>query len=99
MCRERGCRNTDTNYDKQTMIAAKRIAADMVAELYAADKQRRKMRLERDKRTRITVGARMSREDAEYYRKAAATTHRSLHQFTKDALMAELERCGMDVPW
>ena len=83
------------DYDQQTMMAARRIAAEMVADLYAADKARRKLRLERDKRTRLTVGARMSREEAEYYRRAAALTHRSLHQMTKDALRAECIRSGV----
>lgn len=53
------------------------------------------MRLERDKRTRITVGARMSREEAEYYRKVATMTSRSLHQMTKDALYAECLKYGV----
>lgn len=71
------------------------MACEMVAELYSAEKARRKMRLERDKRTRITVGARMSREEAEYYRKVAKMTNRSLHQMTKDALYSECLKYGI----
>ena len=79
-------------------LKARRMAAEMVADLYAADKARRKLRLERDKRTRVTVGARMLREEAEIYRKAAKDSYRSLHQFTKDALTAELARVNNQFP-
>lgn len=82
----------------RTQIEARRIAAGMVAELYAADKERRRMRLARDVKSRVTVGARMLREEAQVYRDAAKATHRSLYRFVLDALQAELQR-SKEAPW
>ncbi len=87
------------DHDKQTMIAAKRIAAGMVADLYAADKARRKMRLEQDKKSRLTVGTKMPRWEAEIYRSAARETGRSLNRFVRDAIREEYTRCKGRPPW
>lgn len=48
---------------------------------------------QRDRQRRTLVGARLTREEVEQMKAAAAATNRSLYRFVADALRAELERC------
>ena len=52
------------------------------------------IRYENDLATRVTIGARVRAADADWYRRAAQRTQRSMYRFVVDALNHEAQRSG-----
>ena len=73
-----------------------RVVVDGIAEIVRAivrTKSKRESDAAADKERRITIGARVPREDAQRYRDAATETGRSMYRFAVDAFEREYSAC------